>query len=299
MAYFSDPADIRDLIADYAQRECLWLDTEVADCFTKKPRLSLIQISHVSNDLVGDRSSVLDVLDRSDLVAEFVAAIMSNPRIEKVFHNASFDLRYLGGTQATNVTCTLKMARKMPVKLLPVQNHKLKTLAEYFIPNVTVDKSEQVSDWGQRPLTANQLFYAQMDVVYLAQIHQNLLQLQDQTIKIDPITDNVTELSRYYQELENMLKPLLMERDQLKERLQTAMTAQKLTETADYKLQTQNRTTKKISLAELRALPLDYLPPDIQIPLSKELQEQLGDLVGKLSIAVEQTQFISLKTKKS
>jgi ribonuclease D len=299
MAYFSKPSDIRALILDYAQMKCLWLDTEVADCFTKKPRLSLIQVSHVAEDPQGEQAVVLDVLDQFELVAEFVTEIMSNPRIEKVFHNASFDLRYLGGTQATNVTCTLKMARKMPVKLLPVPNHKLKTLAEHFIPNITVDKSEQVSDWGQRPLTAQQLFYAHMDVVYLAQIHQNLLQLQDQTGKIDPIAENVTELSRCYQKLDNMLKPLLMERDQLKERLQTAMTAQKLTETADYQMHTQNRTTKKVSLAELRDLPWDTLDPDIQIPLSRELQEQLGDLVEKLSIATEQTQIISLKTKKS
>lgn len=299
MAYFSDPADIRNLIADYAQRECLWLDTEVADCFTKKPRLSLIQVSHVANDPQGDQAVVLDVLDQTELVAAFVTEIMSNPRIEKVFHNASFDLRYLGGTQATNVTCTLKMARKMPVKLLPVPNHKLKTLAEHFIPTVVVDKSEQISDWGQRPLTTKQLFYAHMDVVYLAQIHQKLLQLQDQSGKIDPIAENVAELSRYYQELDNMLKPLLMERDQLKERLQGAMTAQKLTATAEYQLHTQNRMTKKVSLAELSTLPWDNLDQDIQIPLSKELQEQLGDLVEKLSIAIEQTQVISLKTKKS
>ncbi len=298
MAYFSDPADIRDLIADYAQKECLWLDTEVADCFTRQPRLSLIQISHVSDDLVGDRAAILDVLNQSDLVAEFVIMIMSNPHIEKIFHNASFDLRYLGGTQAKNVTCTLKMARKTPVNLLPVPNHKLKTLAEHFIPHTQVDKSEQASDWGRRPLSANQLFYAQMDVVYLAQIHQKLLQLQDQTIKIDPIAENVAELSRCYQELDNRLKPLLAERDQLKERLQAAMTAQKLTETADYQLYTQNRTTKKVSLAELKNLPLDILDQDIQIPLSRELQQQLGDLVTKLSIATEQTQIISLKTRK-
>jgi ribonuclease D len=299
MAYFSKPSDIRDLIGNYSQMKCLWLDTEVADCFTKKPRLSLIQVSHVAEDPQGKQAVVLDVLDQCELVAEFVTEIMSNPRIEKVFHNASFDLRYLGGTQATNVTCTLKMARKMPVQLLPVQNHKLKTLAEHFIPNITVDKSEQISDWGQRPLTANQLFYAHMDVVYLAQIHQKLLQLQDQTVKIEPIAENVAELSRCYQKLDNMLKPLLMERDQLKERLQTAMTAQKLTETTDYQLHIQNRTTKKVSIAELRNLPWDVLDRDIQIPLSRELQEQLGDLVEKLSIATEQTQIISLKTKKS
>jgi ribonuclease D len=296
MAYFSDPSDIRDLIADYAQMKCLWLDTEVADCFTRQPRLSLIQISHVADDLQGDRASVLDVLNQAELVAEFVTAIMSNPAIEKVFHNASFDLRYLGGTQATNVTCTLKMARKTPVHLLPVQNHQLKTLAEHFIPNIQVDKSEQASDWGRRPLTKSQLFYAQMDVVYLAQIHQKLLQIQNQTVPVDPITDNIAELSRYYQELENMLKPLLIEKDQLKERLQAAMTAQQLTETADYQLHTQNRTTKKVLLADLRDLSFDR---HIQITLSKELQQQLGDLMENLPIVVEQTPIISLKTKKS
>ncbi len=179
MAYFADPADIRAVIADYAHQECLWLDTEVADCFTKQPRLSLIQISHVSNDLVGNQASILDVLDQPELVAEFINVIMINPRIEKVFHNASFDLRYLGGAPAQNITCTLKMARKMPANLLPVPNYQLKTLAEHFIPQVRVDKSEQASDWGRRPLSAQQLFYAQMDVVYLAQIHQNLLQLQN------------------------------------------------------------------------------------------------------------------------
>jgi len=35
---------------------------------------------------------------------------MLNPAIEKVFHQASYDLKFLGKTKAKNVTCTLEMA---------------------------------------------------------------------------------------------------------------------------------------------------------------------------------------------
>jgi DNA segregation ATPase FtsK/SpoIIIE, S-DNA-T family len=64
------PADIRSAIAQCQQETCLWLDTEVADCFTKQPRLSLIQVATTSDVMV------LDVLDRPALVAEFIAAVM-------------------------------------------------------------------------------------------------------------------------------------------------------------------------------------------------------------------------------
>jgi ribonuclease D len=53
-------------------------DTEVADCFTNQPRLSLIQVATTSDVMV-------DVLDRSALVAEFITAVMMASSIEKVY----------------------------------------------------------------------------------------------------------------------------------------------------------------------------------------------------------------------
>jgi ribonuclease D len=285
------PADIRSAIAQCQEQTCLWLDTEVADCFTKQPRLSLIQIA-TANDVM-----VLDVLDRPKLIAEFIAAIMVPAHIEKVFHNAAFDLRFLGGTTAMNVTCTYKLAKKIPVGLLPVTNHQLKTLAEHFVTGVQVDKSEQVSDWSLRPLRPEQLHYAQMDAVYLAKVHLGLLALQEQSPAIDPQAENIAQLSQRYQELEQQIKPLTMERDQLKDRLQAAMAAQGCKETSEYRLQTQNRSTKKCNLAELAQLASQQGLTDIQISLPKDLLQQLGESIEQLQIQTETTQSVVLKPK--
>ena len=181
MSYLTQAADIQVFINQIASVKTLWLDTEVADWQTPNPRLSLIQVLAEPNDLTGDAAYILDVLDKPDLVAYFVNQIMANPQIEKVFHNASFDVRYLGGKeQAKNITCTFKMVNKLTRKhrsdRLNVSNKQLKTLAVELCNFSEVDKGEQQSDWGQRPLTEKQIKYAKMDTVYLAQVHRQLLE---------------------------------------------------------------------------------------------------------------------------
>jgi S-DNA-T family DNA segregation ATPase FtsK/SpoIIIE len=182
MHYLKENRQIRDSIVKFSSAKTLWLDTEVADWQTPNPRLSLIQVLADPNDLMGDAAYILDVLNKPDLVAYFVNQIMANPEIEKVFHNASFDVRYLGGKeQAQNVTCTFKMVNKLTRRhrsdRLNVSNKQLKTLAVELCNFSEVDKGEQQSDWGQRPLTEKQLKYAKMDTVYLAQVHRCLLEI--------------------------------------------------------------------------------------------------------------------------
>ncbi len=120
MPYLTKTDEICSIITKIASAKVLWLDTEVADWHTPNPRLSLIQVLADANDLIGDAAYVLDVLDKPDLVMYFVSQIMVNPNIEKVFHNASFDVKYLGGKeQAKNVTSTFKMVRKLTKHFLP------------------------------------------------------------------------------------------------------------------------------------------------------------------------------------
>ncbi|MBD2125546.1 hypothetical protein H6F97_03945 [Microcoleus sp. FACHB-1] len=180
--YLTQSADIYSIITQLTSCKILWLDTEVADWHTPNPRLSLIQALAEPTDLTGESAYILDVLDKPELVSYFVKQIMGNPNIEKVFHNASFDVRYLGGKeQSKNVTCTFKMVNKLTKKhrsdRLNVSNKKLKTLAVELCQFSQVDTEEQQSDWGQRPLSAKQLQYAKMDTVYLAHVHRHLLAL--------------------------------------------------------------------------------------------------------------------------
>ncbi|MBV6621691.1 MAG: PD-(D/E)XK nuclease family protein [Rivularia sp. (in: Bacteria)] len=175
MHYLTDAAQIRAMINQFRSYKILWLDTEVADCRTQNPRLSLIQVLANPNDSSGEFAYIFDVLDKPDLARYFIEQIMVNPHIEKVFHNASFDLKYLGGKLIPNVTCTLKIARKITRYKLKTSNLKLKTLATELCNFTDVDTESGASDWGKRPLIGKQLYYAAMDVVYLAAVHRQLL----------------------------------------------------------------------------------------------------------------------------
>jgi uncharacterized protein YjbI with pentapeptide repeats len=165
--YLTDTTAISVKIKELATAQILWLDAEIADWQTSSPRLSLIQAQTLANDRTGLSTYILDVLDRPQLILEFIQAIMMNEAIEKVFHNANYDLRYLGNDIAKNITCTLELARKITKKHLGVTNLKLKTLATELAEFENVDTESQGSDWGARPLSVMQLQYSAMDVVYL------------------------------------------------------------------------------------------------------------------------------------
>lgn len=176
MQYLTDSAAIAAKISELASYPILWLDTEIADWQTTSPRLSLIQVLTRAGDRTGASVWILDVLDRPHLIQQFIQNIMMNTAIEKVFHNAAFDLRYLGKTVAQNVTCTLKLAKKIGGKqTLGTTDLKLKTLAAELAQFADVDAEPQSSDWGVRSLSTAQLHYAAMDVVYLAAVHAQLL----------------------------------------------------------------------------------------------------------------------------
>jgi S-DNA-T family DNA segregation ATPase FtsK/SpoIIIE len=178
MTYLTKTEEITTFIDSLLSPSILWLDTEVADWQISCPNLSLIQVLSEPDDRSGEATYLLDVLDQPSLIQYFVDRIMTSPQIEKVFHNASYDLQFLGKTRAKNVTCTLEIARKIPLQRLGTANRKLKTLARDLCHFRGVDEESQSSDWRRRPLSAQQLRYAKMDTVYLAHVHHQLLGLK-------------------------------------------------------------------------------------------------------------------------
>jgi len=179
MHYLTEASEIYNQISQLSLSKTLWIDTEIADWYTDKPKLALIQVLADYTDLTGESAYIFDVLDKPDLAVYFINQIMVNSQIEKVFHNAGFDLKYLGREVAQNVTCTLKIARKITKEVLQTTNLKLKTLAAELCQFSHVDAEEGSSDWGKRPLTQKQLNYAAMDTVYLAAVHYRLLEISN------------------------------------------------------------------------------------------------------------------------
>ena len=284
MPYLTAASDIKALIAKCSQAKILWVDTEIAD-YKSNPRLSLIQVLADSTDSTGDATFLIDVLDKPELAKDFVNQIMVNPDIEKVFHSASYDIRFLGNDDAQNVTCTLQMARKIPAYILPLPNRQLKTLIETLCGIAYVDKTEQSGDWARRPLTEKQLEYAKMDAVYLAKVHQRLLEILAQSYP-EPATENLTALGAKYQEIESHWKPLDVEISEVKERFKAGMMAQKLKDSSYFELA--SSITMKVDFMTLaRLTQTQGIELNFPVTLTKEIQKQLGELISHPSLEVE------------
>ncbi len=289
MPYLTSTSEIRQIVADYTKAKTLWLDTEVADYKSRRPRLSLIQVLDDPQDMSGDRVYLLDVLDQPEVVAEFIEQIMANTSIEKVFHNASYDVKFLGSKQAKNITCTLEIAKKIPYYLLPLPNYQLKTLAAILCDFNNIDKQEQSSDWGKRPLTEEQIDYAYLDCIYLTQVHSRLLELQLKA-NPDPATENLTALSTRYSQLEQQSKLLQSEFEHLQERVKKAMQMQNISETSYCKLTSYERKTVKVAFTELaRLVETHGINLDFPLTLTQKLQKDLGKNLEQLSVDIEET----------
>lgn len=297
MPYLTSADEICAIVAEYTNAKTLWIDTEVADYKSRNPRLSLIQVLDNPEDMSGDRVYLLDVLDQPNIIAEFIDEIMINSAIEKVFHNASYDLKLLGNKKAKNITCTLEIAKKIPYYLLPLPNYQLKTIATALCSFNNIDKQEQKSDWAKRPLTEEQIEYAYLDCIYLAQIHLNLLGLQTQA-NPDSATEDLISLSSRYSQLQKQSKLLNSEYEHLEERIKKAMQAQNILETSDYKLTSSERTTIKATFMELaRLAETQGINLDFPITLTQKLQKDLGHNLEHLSVDIDKTTYWRLNSK--
>ena len=157
----------------------LWLDTEIAEYWdAKRRRVSLIQALADGVPPNTREAIILDVIDQPSLVSLFVDRIMKEPSIQKVFHNAGYDLDYLGCDQAVNVFCTREESKVLPESRVSLPKSKsLKSLHEHFGFG-EVDKTGQDSDWKRRPLARWQLKYAALDCTQLRMVHLKLIEMR-------------------------------------------------------------------------------------------------------------------------
>ena len=286
MQYFVESDHIISLIDEYTQAKILWIDTEVADFKTRQPKLSPIQVLNSYSDNCKENVCILDVLERPEITDIFIKKIMLNPAIEKVFHNAKYDLKFLGKNKVEKVTCTLEMAKDIPYYLLPLPNLSLKTLAESLC-NIVVDKSQQASDWGKRPLTATQLTYANLDPVYLYMVHQKLLQLKLLS-NPNPNNENIALLAERYLKLKQQLQIIESECNHFDFRLKAAMQAQNVSETNSLKISSVERHTFKVEFNQLAEIAnQNSINLDFPITITQKLQKELGEILEQLNLQEE------------
>ncbi|MEQ1614945.1 MAG: ribonuclease H-like domain-containing protein [Hyphomicrobiaceae bacterium] len=143
------------------------IDTETLGLRPHRDRLCLVQLS------AGDGSAHLVQIAAGQTTAPRLTAVLTDPKLIKIFHFARFDLAVLKhnlGVETRNIYCT-KIASKL-VRTY-TDRHGLKDLTAE-LAGIELSKQQQSSDWGAKDLTQQQLAYAASDVLHLHELMRKL-----------------------------------------------------------------------------------------------------------------------------
>jgi len=161
--YIDSPHGAERLLASIGDVRAIAVDTEGASFHRFVDRIYLLQLS---------TERVTAVLDPLAIgTPERLGALLEDPAIEVVFHDADYDLRLLHqdyGWQATHIFDT-----RIAAQLLGLRAFGLAALLERYF-GLRLDKKFQRADWSMRPLTPGMLEYAAQDTMYLLDLRDRM-----------------------------------------------------------------------------------------------------------------------------
>jgi len=149
-------AELEHLFQRLKGEPLLAVDTEAASFHRFHDRVYLLQLSS------RQETAVVDPLAVTSLAP--LAAVLADPGVEIVFHDADYDLRLLNleyGFGITNLFDT-----RIAAQLLNEPGVGLAALLEKYL-GVKLDKRYQRADWSARPLSPEMLEYAAADTHHL------------------------------------------------------------------------------------------------------------------------------------
>lgn len=157
----------RGLFERALQSEIIAWDIETSGLDWRKSRMGTCQIA-TPDDIV------VVQLDPGR-VPERLAALLESTEVEKVFHHAMFDLRFMAwawDVVPANVACTKILCKILEPELPSGEHSLLPTLSRHL--GVVISKDEQRSDWTTAELRPEQIQYAAADVQHLTSLFEKL-----------------------------------------------------------------------------------------------------------------------------
>jgi ribonuclease D len=154
----------RELARIASARE-IAVDTEGASFHRFIDRIYLLQLS------TPDRSSIIDPLAVTPETLAPLGAMLEDPHVETVFHDADYDLRLLRQDYAWQVRNIFDT--RVAAQLLGLKAFGLAALLERYF-GVKLDKKHQRADWSMRPLSGEMLEYAAQDTEYLLELRDRM-----------------------------------------------------------------------------------------------------------------------------
>ncbi|MGL4495562.1 MAG: ribonuclease D [Beijerinckiaceae bacterium] len=165
MSMISSTSALAALCERLRQHPYVTVDTEFLRETTYYPKLCLIQVASPAE------ATIIDPLAAGIDLAPFFA-LMTDTAVTKVFHAARQDLEIIWN-----------MGRIIPRPLVDTQvaamvcgygdSVSYEQLANDFA-KARIDKSSRFTDWSRRPLTPQQMAYAESDVTHLRDVYRGL-----------------------------------------------------------------------------------------------------------------------------
>lgn len=156
-----------DLPENLVFKDSIAIDCETMGLNILRDRLCLIQISG------GDGNAHLVQFEIGKYDAPNLKKLLSDEKIQKIFHFARFDLaaiKFYLDVEIKNIYCT-KIASRL-VRTY-TDSHGLKSLCDELL-GIEISKKQQSSDWGNFEITDKQKDYAASDVLYLHRLKAKL-----------------------------------------------------------------------------------------------------------------------------
>jgi cation-transporting P-type ATPase D len=162
-SFIDDPETLTAVAARLALAPRLAVDIEHHSTHTYYGQSCLIQLSDGCEDFI------IDAIALRSVIKSTLGPLFSNPSILKVLHGGGSDVLWLRRDFEIFCINILDTEKCCQVLHYPPQHRSLKFLLNKFV-GVEVDKTLQMADWRQRPLTPEMVEYARSDVHYLLYI---------------------------------------------------------------------------------------------------------------------------------
>lgn len=165
---------LKQMVEDLAAQSRIAVDTESNSLHAFREQVCLLQFSSPKADYLVDPLALKDL--------SLLAPLFSDPKIEKVFHAAEYDLICLRrdfGFSFANLFDTMQAARILGYPAVGLD----RLLGDKF--DIKMDKRHQKANWAARPLTHDQIHYARLDTHYLFSLRDALEQELRETERLE------------------------------------------------------------------------------------------------------------------
>jgi len=162
--WVASPQGLARMQKHLATEPMIAVDTESDSLYSYFEKVCLLQFSTRETDYVVD--SLAFASSQEDGIVS-LGPIFADPKIEKVFHAAEYDILCL--KRDYNFTFENLFDTMIAARILGWKSFGLGSILQARF-EVTLNKKMQRADWGQRPLTQEQIAYAREDTHYLLRL---------------------------------------------------------------------------------------------------------------------------------